>query len=97
VQNNVYSNGVQFTMTPPTLTSVSPTSLVVGGQVTLTGSGFGAAQNKGLVQLQNVYATSIVSWSDTQIVAVVPAGTTPGTAYVLQNNVYSNGVQFTTQ
>ena len=92
-QNGVYSNPVSFTMVPPTLTAISPTSLSPGMQATLTGSGFGASP--GFVGLQNQNSVPIVSWSDTQIVVTVPAGTIPGHANVYQNGVYSNPVSFT--
>ena len=94
-QNGVYSNPVAFTMIPPTLTSISPTSLAPGIQATLTGSGFGAVQGSGFVGLQNMNSVPIVSWSDTQIVVTVPAGTIPGNATVKQNGVYSNPKAFT--
>jgi IPT/TIG domain len=92
-RNGVYSNYVSFTMIPATLSSISPTSLSPGMQATLTGSGFGA--NTGSVQLQNQTNVPIVSWSDTQIVVTVPAGTIPGHASVYRNGIYSNVVSFT--
>src|SRR5450755_891225 len=95
-QNGVRSNGVNFTMTPPTLTSISPTSVLPGTQVTLTGSGFGATQTaNGGVTFNNRNAASIVSWSNTQVVATVAAGTLGGPAFVIQNGTRSNGVTFT--
>ena len=93
-QNGAWSNGIAFTMDPPTLTSVSPTHGAQGSQVTLTGTGFGASEgNYGNVQLGNNYAT-VVSWSDTQVVAIVPPGVS-GTAEVQQNGAWSNGITFT--
>jgi len=94
-QNGVRSNGIVFTMIPPTLSSISPTSVLPGTQVTFTGSGFGATQTVlGGVTFNNEAAASIVSWSDTQVVATVAAGTARGLAYVSQNQVRSNGLSF---
>ena len=98
VQNGSGSNYAAFDMVAPTLTSISPTVLTPGGQATLTGTGFGAAEgNHGGVELQNNNNVPVVSWSDTQIVVTVPSGTISGTANVLQNGTWSNGVSFTIQ
>jgi hypothetical protein len=93
-QNGTRSNYVAFTMIPPTLTSISPTALAPGMQVTFTGSGFGATQGSGSVGFNNTAGT-VVSWSDTQVVATVAAGTNPGNAWVTQNGTRSNYVAFT--
>ncbi len=93
-QNGTRSNYVAFTMIPPTLTSISPTALAPGMQVTFTGSGFGATQGSGSVGFNNTAGT-VVSWSDTQVVATVAAGTNPGNAWVTQNGTRSNYVTFT--
>jgi hypothetical protein len=89
-----FVGGSAFAQTP-TITSISPTALSPGMQVTLTGSGFGAAQGSGRVDLQNSSFAPVVSWSDTQIVVTVPAGTVGGHAYVGQNGTWSNGFSFT--
>ncbi len=96
VQNGVSSNGVAFTVVPPVLTSISPTAVSPGMQVTLTGSSFGASQGSGSVSFGNAAYGTVVSWSATQIVATVPtARLTPGNVAVVQNGVSSNGVAFT--
>jgi hypothetical protein len=94
-QNGVRSNGLSFTMVPPNLGSMSSYILSAGVQVTFTGSGFGATQGVGGVTFNNQSAASIVSWSDTSVVATVASGTTGGLAYVSQNGVRSNGLSFT--
>jgi len=78
----------------PRLSSISPSRLSPGLQVTLTGWRFGTAQNKGYVNLANSNSVPVVSWSNTRIVAIVPAGTTSGKAYVHQGGRWSNGVSF---
>ncbi|MGC1830933.1 MAG: IPT/TIG domain-containing protein [Candidatus Acidiferrales bacterium] len=94
LQGGQQSNSVNFTVFSPTIASISPTSGVAGTSVTITGSGFGAAQGGGQVWLGT--ATGIVaSWSDSQIVATVAASAASGSAQVLQNSVWSNAVPFT--
>ena len=76
--SGVSSNGVNFTVDgTPTITNFSPSSGAVGATVTITGSGFGATQSSSTVQFYGVSA-AVTSWSDTQIVAAVPFGTTSG-------------------
>jgi hypothetical protein len=97
------------TGTPPAITGVTPTSGVPGvTQVTVTGSGFGATQGNGFVQLgtQNgtvsswsdtgVYGT-VVSWSDTQVVFTMPSGIGSGDVVVFQNGANSNAIAYTMQ
>lgn len=80
----------------PNITGISPTSGTAGvTPITITGYGFGGTQGNGSVQLGNMDATSISSWSDGQIVATVPVGATSGVAMVEQNGLYSNEVSFT--
>jgi Bacterial Ig-like domain (group 2)/Protein of unknown function (DUF1573)/IPT/TIG domain/Abnormal spindle-like microcephaly-assoc'd, ASPM-SPD-2-Hydin/Galactose oxidase, central domain len=93
-QGGVLSNAVTFTVNTATITAVSPPSGVAGTQVTISGSGFGAVQGAGQVWLGT--ASGLVeSWSDSQVVAQVAAGSTTGTAQVLQNGVWSNPEAFT--
>ncbi len=77
------------------LASISPSNLSPGMQVTLIGSGFGVTQGSGFVELQNLDRVPVMTWSDTQIVVTVPAGTISGRAYILQNGTWSNGASFT--
>jgi len=73
------SNGIAFTMTPPTLTSISPTVVSPGMQVTFTGSGFGATRGDGAAVFNNLTASSIVQFGTTlQVVATVAVGTYGG-------------------
>jgi photosystem II stability/assembly factor-like uncharacterized protein len=55
----------------PDVLSVSPASATWGDQVSITGVDFGATQGSSTV----AGVTDYVSWSDTQIVVKVPAGT----------------------
>ncbi len=80
--------------TPPSITSLSPTSGTLGTSVTITGTNFGATQ--GTVKFNGTSATA-TSWSTTSIVAPVPAGATTGNVIVTEGGVISNSVVFTVQ
>jgi RHS repeat-associated protein len=62
---------------PPVITGVSATTASVGGQVEVSGSGFGASQGSSLVLLSGTPAT-VNSWSATSIIITIPAGATSG-------------------
>jgi RHS repeat-associated protein len=88
--NNIASNvTVSYTVPPPVITSISPAGGVTGDQVTINGSGFQANQRDSSISFNDVPA-SVVSWTDTQIVATVAASTTTGPARVTVNGVPSN-------
>jgi YD repeat-containing protein len=89
------SNGVTFTVVPaPSITSLSPASVAIGGSVTITGSNFGATQGSGTVKFNGTTAT-VRTWSATSIVATVPTGATNGNVVVFASGVNSNGAAFT--
>ncbi|MDR3677132.1 MAG: IPT/TIG domain-containing protein [Acidobacteriota bacterium] len=91
--NQAWSNSVDFTVIRPTITNISPSTVVAGGQVTITGSGFGASQ--GDVALGTNFGT-VNSWSDTQIVATIGSAAAAGSAYVVTaNQAWSNSLPFT--
>jgi Bacterial Ig-like domain (group 2)/IPT/TIG domain len=79
---------------PPNIGTVSPAAGAAGTQVTITGSGFGATQGSGMVWLGTNLGT-VVSWSDTQVVANVSTGSSSGVAQIQQTNGASNSVTFT--
>jgi hypothetical protein len=91
-QNGVNSNAVCFTIANPQIISISPTSGVVGTQITITGTGFGATAGTATVNGTNA---TIQSWGDTQVVATVAPGTTAGGVRVVNAGVTSNAVTFT--
>ncbi len=94
-QNGVWSNTAALTVITPVVTSITPTSGPVGTQVTINGTGFRTAQGSGNVWIGSKLAGSIVSWSDTQVVATVATGSTTGATQVLQGGVWSNTITFT--
>jgi RHS repeat-associated protein len=91
-EGGVRSNSnINFNIPTPRITSISPARGNAGTQVTVTGSGFGATRvgNNALIFYPG-YGATIVSWSDTQIVATVPASASPGPVYVSINSTNSN-------
>jgi uncharacterized protein YjdB len=92
-QGGLSSNAVPFSVSTATISIVSPTSGVAGTLVTVIGSGFGATQGTGQVWLGTANGL-VQTWSDTQVIAVVAAGSTSGNAQILQNGVWSNAVPF---
>ena len=62
--------------------------------VTVSGTGFGTAQGTGQLWLGTAPAV-VMTWTDTQIVAQVAAGSLTDMAQVLQGGVLSNSTPFT--
>ena len=76
VNGAIASNGVAFTVLEPlSVTSLRPSSGHYGASVQITGSGFGASQSDSTVSFNGTGA-QVSSWSDTQIVAIVPDSVT---------------------
>src|SRR5258708_263703 len=92
----VASNGVGFTVTvpSPSISSLNPTSGVIGASVTIGGANFGATQGTSTVKFNGI-AAAPTSWSATSIVVAVPAGATTGNVVVTVGGAASNGVNFT--
>jgi YD repeat-containing protein len=92
--SGVNSNGVNFAVTP-VISNLSQTSGAVTASVTITGSGFGAAQGTSTVTFNGISAGTAPTWTTTSIVVTVPAGATTGNVVVTVNGTGSNGVLFT--
>src|SRR6266849_4211047 len=96
--NGANVTGVNFTATAttvaPSVTSLNPTSGVLGTPVTITGANFGTTQGTSSVAFNGIGATP-TSWSATSIAVPVPAGATTGNVVVTVGGVASNGVSFT--
>jgi hypothetical protein len=89
----VTSNGVSFAV-PLVITNLSPTSGPASILVTVTGSSFGATQGSSSLSIGSAPLT-VVSWSDTQILAAVGTGTTTGTLSVHVGSNTAPGPTFT--
>jgi len=84
--------------TTPFVTGVSPDLGGSGTAVTVTGSNFGTTQGTSTVGFNGTLASSVTSWSATQIVANVSSATPAGTGPVIVtvNSISSpSGVRFT--
>jgi Carboxypeptidase regulatory-like domain/IPT/TIG domain len=83
-----------WTVIPPAIANLSPTSGPVGTSVTITGTNFGASQGTSTVTFNGVTATPS-SWSATSISAPVPSGAATGPVVITVAGSASNGVNFT--
>jgi RHS repeat-associated protein len=92
--SGVASNGSNFTVTSPSISSLSPSSGPIGTSVTINGSSFGATQGTSTVTF-NGTAASPTSWSATSIVVPVPSGAATGNVVVTVGTYSSNGLSFT--
>src|SRR5215813_7890683 len=87
------SNAVAFTVVP-SITSLTPSSGLVGASVTIAGTGFGPSQGASTVTFNGTTA-SVGSWNSSSITATVPTGATTGSVVVAVNGILSNGASFT--
>lgn len=69
----------------PVIASITPQSGSVNTSVTIRGSNFGTLQGNSTVTYDGV-TTSVTSWSNTVIVATVPAGALTGGTFVVNVN-----------
>jgi RHS repeat-associated protein len=82
-----------------TITSISPTTIQVGGSLTISGSGFGASQGlSNSISFTGVPASPRIvasSWTATKIVVAVPSSAISGTVSVVVSSRASNTIPFT--
>ena len=92
LQSGVWSNSVAFTISgTPRISYITPATGSAGTVTTIKGTGFGSSQGSGNAWIVGAYA-SVVSWSNTQVVASVGAGAVTGIAKAQQNGTWSNAV-----
>lgn len=93
---NSNSVPITFTSTVPVINSVTPAAGQRGTAINITGSGFGASQGAGTVLFNGAaLGGSVQSWSDSQIVALVPTIAATGSLAVQTNApLTSNAVAF---
>jgi RHS repeat-associated protein len=81
--NTVSFDNVSVTFgTTPFVSGVTPVIGTIGSSVTVAGSNFGASQGSSALKFNGASATSITSWSGSQIVATVPSSAPSGTGPV---------------
>jgi len=78
----------------PYLSSLTPSSGIIGTQVTINGINFGGAQGSSTVTFNGV-SPQIVSWSPSQVTAQVAAGTRSGQVQMTVNGIQTNTLTFT--
>jgi hypothetical protein len=66
------------TASQPLITGVTPTEVKAGAMIVITGSGFGDNKDTSVLTLGGAAAASILSWSDSEIKAIVPEGALTG-------------------
>jgi RHS repeat-associated protein len=87
----------------PVITSLSNSSLPIGGELSINGTGFGTIQGSSTVTIngqtvpvaQFPWGQGIELWGDTGIVLYVPIGTTTGSVVVTVGGVHSNAKTLT--
>lgn len=90
------SNGINFTVTGVSLTSLSPSTGNTGVPIVITGTGFGTSPTGNKITFNGVTATS-TAWSNTSITVPVPAAATTGPVVVTVGGAPSDPVNFTIQ
>ncbi|MHB8895612.1 MAG: S8 family serine peptidase [Candidatus Geothermincolia bacterium] len=78
----------------PLIDHVAPGTGPWGTSVTVTGAGFGDTRGTSTVTFNGMPATEYTSWSDSQVVAVVPEGALIGPLRVTTAQGTSNSVEF---
>ncbi len=81
--------------TTPIISTLSPPAGIGGSGVTISGSGFGAAQGTSTVSFNGLSAGTAASWTANTIVVTAPQAVTTGGVVVTVNNTGSNVVNFT--
>src|SRR5580704_6003106 len=84
------------TLPNPVITGITPSAGMPRSTVTINGSGFGTTQGSSVVSFSGGTA-SISSWSDTQILVVVPDNAVLGPVSVVEGNITAQGPVFTPQ
>lgn len=67
------------TVVQPLIAGVTPTEAKARATITVTGSGFGESQGTSVLTVGGAAADTIISWSDSEIQAVVPDAALTGT------------------
>ena len=92
----ITSNGVPFTVDAQfSITGISPSFGPAGTTVYISGIGFGASQSSSTISFNGSPASvNPNGWSDTQIVAIVPAAATTGLVSVQVAGIAVSGPSF---
>ncbi|MEQ9441250.1 MAG: IPT/TIG domain-containing protein [Cyclobacteriaceae bacterium] len=88
------SGGDDPTPAAPTITTINPTSGIIGTEVTIIGSNFSSTTGENTVTFNGITAT-VTSASSTQLVVEVPENATTGAVAVVVNDQRVEGPTFT--
>ena len=80
----------------PRIYSLTPNSGPIGTSVTIGGTAYGTVRGSSIVTFNGTPVTNYVSWSNTSITVLVPAGATTGPVVVTVNSAPSNNDQIFT-
>ena len=95
VTTSAGSATIPFTViAPPGITGLSPSPGVGGQQIVITGARFGATQVTGSAVWLGTAPAHVVSWSDTQVTAIIAANSRSGSAQVERSGVWGIAVPF---
>jgi hypothetical protein len=79
----------------PYLDSLTPDTQIVGGDITLQGTGFSATSNEDCAVYIGALECSIVSWGNDEIEITIPDGVAPDYLTITNSAGTSNGIMFT--
>ena len=78
----------------PQISEIQPTTGAIGDRITVKGTNFGRYRNPNVVFFNDTKATEYISWSDTLIEVIVPAGAANGKVSVMKAKLKSNEMDF---
>ncbi|MBI5464095.1 MAG: IPT/TIG domain-containing protein [Ignavibacteriales bacterium] len=81
-------------LAPSIMQIVPPDSAAVGDTLRVTGSSFGSSQSSSTLTIGGVLASTIISWTDTEIRAEVPLLAATDSVRVVVGGKNSGGVRF---
>lgn len=91
--SSTQSNAVPISQSNlPVITKIIPDSLMCGDTLIIAGSHFGERHGISIVAIGDTTLSTILSWSDTLIVVVVPVGVHSGKVSITVEGRTSNGV-----
>jgi uncharacterized protein (TIGR02145 family) len=79
----------------PQISQIQPLTGSIGDMITIRGVHFGRYQNPNVVYFNDTKATEYISWNDTLIQVIVPAGAANGKIWVMKAKLKSNELDFT--
>lgn len=79
----------------PNISSINPSTAVVGEIISITGTNFGTTRGTNFASFADINAIDYTSWTDTEIILKVPVGAISGKVWLVVNGEKSNELSFT--